>query len=297
MATTNSVALPPTTTKRVAAYNRLLLSAAFYAAFRDYDYVLIYQLDCLVFSSDLDRWCDRGWDYAGAPWFLGYQAGPDGGLWRAGNGGLSLRRVEAFSSLLGRPDVRAFLESYQGQEDVFWSIIAKTFEPRFSVPEPQEAIAFSIESHPRHCFALAGNALPFGCHYWNRVDREFWETFLARGVRPLGRSAQAVLDDQRHPDHAWARASVTRLLDAIAVTRDEEQILLLMTVDLRPAALNSPPTREGMQEAFARVFSEPAPADWLAFWVGKPHLTLRQAYRDLIRGPGFQQRRDRIARR
>jgi hypothetical protein len=167
----------------IASYSRLLLTPEFYDAFRDYEYILIYQLDCLVFSGDLDRWCDRAWDYAGAPWFQGFSAGPEGGPWKVGNGGLSLRRIAIFRELLRRPEVLAFLKAYEGQEDVFWSFEAPNFERGFRIPEPDEAIAFSIESSPRYCFALNGNALPFGCHYWNRIDRPFWEHFLAVGVR------------------------------------------------------------------------------------------------------------------
>jgi Protein of unknown function (DUF5672) len=75
-------------------YSRLLVSPGFYRAFRDYKYILIYQLDCLVFSPDLDQWCDKGWDYAGAPWIKGYSSDSAKGFWRVGNGGLALRNVE-----------------------------------------------------------------------------------------------------------------------------------------------------------------------------------------------------------
>ena len=38
----------------------------FYRAFADYEYILIYQLDCLVFASSLEEWCGKGWDYVGS---------------------------------------------------------------------------------------------------------------------------------------------------------------------------------------------------------------------------------------
>src|SRR6266487_2982895 len=50
------------------AYDRLLLSKPFYDRFRDYRYILIYQLDAFVFSDQLEDWCARGFDYVGAPW-------------------------------------------------------------------------------------------------------------------------------------------------------------------------------------------------------------------------------------
>jgi len=279
----------------VASYNRLLLTPEFYDAFQDYDYILIYQLDCLVFSDDLDRWCDRDWDYAGAPWFQDFSAGPEGGPWKVGNGGLSLRRIERFRELLRRSDVLAFLEEYQGQEDVFWSFEARKFEPSFRIPEPDEAIAFSIESSPRHCFELNGNALPFGCHYWNRIDRPFWEHFLAAGLRVSPTPHQSVLDDQRHPDHDWARDYADRMLHAVAVEQNEEKLLFLLTADLPREALDSPPTTEGVEQAFKRLLSQPVPAEWLVFWVGRPHLTLRRLYQDLIQSEHFRLLRERIA--
>jgi len=73
-------------------YNRLLLTEEFYRAFADYEYVLIYQLDCLVFAGNLEDWCRRGWDYVGAPWFKKVDE-PAKGFSGVGNGGLSLRRV------------------------------------------------------------------------------------------------------------------------------------------------------------------------------------------------------------
>jgi len=84
----------------IYGYDQLLLSESFYRAFADYEYILIHQLDCLVFSSNLEEWCQRGWDYVGAPWFWGYCNDPAGGLWAVGNGGLSLRRVASAIDVL-----------------------------------------------------------------------------------------------------------------------------------------------------------------------------------------------------
>src|ERR1700676_3379192 len=81
------------------AYNRLMLKERFYRAFADYEYILIYQLDCLVFSSNLEQWCHREWDYVGAPW-LKTTDDPDRGFSAVGNGGLSLRRVRSALAVL-----------------------------------------------------------------------------------------------------------------------------------------------------------------------------------------------------
>jgi Protein of unknown function (DUF5672) len=81
------------------AYNRLMLKERFYRAFAEYEYILIYQLDCLVFSSNLEQWCHREWDYVGAPW-LKTTDDPGRGFSAVGNGGLSLRRVSSALEVL-----------------------------------------------------------------------------------------------------------------------------------------------------------------------------------------------------
>jgi hypothetical protein len=90
--------LAPQYFKSVETYSRLLLTPTFYEILSDYDYILMYQLDCLVFSSDLNYWCDLGYDYIGAPWFTGFadQHSPQSPLWAVGNGGFSLRKISSF---------------------------------------------------------------------------------------------------------------------------------------------------------------------------------------------------------
>lgn len=86
------------------AHNRFLLSKDFYQRFTDYDYILMHHLDCLIFKDELSKWCEKGYDFIGTPWIKG----PDLPWLEeegVGNGGLSLRRVEAFQKLLSS-DIR-----------------------------------------------------------------------------------------------------------------------------------------------------------------------------------------------
>lgn len=80
-------------------YNHLLLTNEFFRAFEHYEYILIYQLDCLVFASNLEEWCRKGWDYVGAPW-MNNTEDPTQGFSGVGNGGLSLRRVSSALAVL-----------------------------------------------------------------------------------------------------------------------------------------------------------------------------------------------------
>jgi hypothetical protein len=90
--------------RSVFDYSRLLLHRSFYERFRDSDYLFIYQLDGFVFRDELEAWCDKGYDYIGAPWMLRYGYGYNGNtLWKVGNGGVSLRRTQAFLRVFDAP--------------------------------------------------------------------------------------------------------------------------------------------------------------------------------------------------
>lgn len=188
-------------------YCDLLLTAAFYEAFSGYDFVLVHQLDCLVLSDELESWCERGFDYVGAPWM---RRGPDGrpAFAGVGNGGFSLRRIETFLRVLelaGRPlertrlaathaaavarrfavrlprvraATRAALAARYRYEDKFWSDEAPRILPGYRIPPPEVAVAFAFEREPRFCLERNGGRLPFGAHNWPLYDRAFWEPYL-----------------------------------------------------------------------------------------------------------------------
>jgi len=208
----------------ISGYSKLLLTKQFYQAFAEYEYILIYQLDCLVFSHDLEHWCARHWDYAGAPWFRNHESDSAGGFWAVGNGGLSLRNVSSALAVLESKALhddpaergsgtryfrtspvlnamackiktflcrhgykntlnwylREFTHRPSFHEDRFWAFDAKRFMPRFHIPSAQEAVAFSFECAPQHCFKANAERLPFGCHAWTKWDRDFWEPHLLK---------------------------------------------------------------------------------------------------------------------
>ena len=91
---------------------KLMLSPTFYDSFRNYRYILIYQLDALVFSDQLMEWCATDLDYIGAPW-LNCTDSPWVGTSRVGNGGFSLRKVSSFLKVLSS-------NRYWVDPDVYW---------------------------------------------------------------------------------------------------------------------------------------------------------------------------------
>lgn len=199
----------------VLANTKLMLSREFYERFLDYEYILIYHTDALVFSDQLEMWCKANFDYIGPPWFC-----TEDSPWvkepGVGNGGFCLRNVKnclkvLYSSQYAvEPDIywekysakttgikkymnypRKYLKyisrfnnvdrevkNFTRNEDKFWSFRAPHYFPDFKIAPVDVALQFAFEGDPRMCFEKNGRKLPFGCHAWPRYDREFWEPYL-----------------------------------------------------------------------------------------------------------------------
>lgn len=165
-------------------YNCLMLSIDFYKKFEEYEFMLVYQLDAYVFRSELDYWCEKDFDYIGAPWFENFSLSNANSklLDIAGNGGFSLRKISSFVKVLNHTKKTAvFIREYirNGQnEDVFFAKFAKNIKDDFKVANSKEAMHFSFECQPRKLYEMIDNKLPFGCHGWERYDFDFWESFI-----------------------------------------------------------------------------------------------------------------------
>jgi hypothetical protein len=203
----------------IAGYNKLMKSRKFYQRFSDYDYMLIYQLDAWVFSDELEAWCRKGYDYIGAPWFEKHKSHEEGyGLWCAGNGGLSLRRIEAFirvtnlnlrmkscreifrdeyksigslfhclsrccSPVIGTNTLGYYMNKGEASwmwEDGFFCYGLAPTRHRLNIPSPEEAAFFSFECSPKYLFEeVTQRQLPFGCHAWRKYQyEEFWKEYI-----------------------------------------------------------------------------------------------------------------------
>lgn len=193
--------------------NEALLNKKFYENFKNYDFMLIYQLDALVFSNELKKWVNSGYDFIAAPWFMpivGYLTHKKGYPSSGANGGFSLRNIKKFLKILDLLDKNAkrsskdaktrklwFLkalltgkshkiwlnapaDNYPFNEDGFWSLEAPKYDSSFKVASFKESLKFSFERFPRKCFKINNNKLPFGCHAWERYDKRFWEPYTIR---------------------------------------------------------------------------------------------------------------------
>ena len=105
-----------------AAHNRLLMWPNFYHAFENYEYILMYHLDSLVFSSDISRWCNAGFDYIGAPW-IPCSDTPWVKEPRVGNGGFALMKIETALTVL--------YNRYRQEPATYWSDLLMRNRARF----------------------------------------------------------------------------------------------------------------------------------------------------------------------
>jgi hypothetical protein len=84
-------------------HKKLLFSPELYLAFGDYEFMLTYHLDALVFSDQLLYWCEQGYDFIGPPW-IAHPDAPYAGMptfeGKVGNGGFCLKRVAAMLEVL-----------------------------------------------------------------------------------------------------------------------------------------------------------------------------------------------------
>jgi hypothetical protein len=115
-------------------HNRMLYLPSFWRNFTDYEYVLMYHLDSLVFSDQLIEWCEKGYDFIGAP-FIRCSDSPWVVNERVGNGGFALYRVAAILRVLWN---RYHQQPHKFFEDHLWKLIglqSKALRPfRATVP-------------------------------------------------------------------------------------------------------------------------------------------------------------------
>ncbi len=186
----------------IEGYNKLLLSEQFYSHFSSFKYILIYQTDCYVFRDELKIWCNKGYDYIGAPWInidlykwlllkdlypaklrIVHSFFKNRFISKVGNGGFSLRNVSKFISILKKHETAA--KNWKAYEDSFFSHYIGTFDPFFKIAKVDTALKFSFDIFPELAFKLNNMKLPFGCHAWNRDDVppytgnfKFWKTII-----------------------------------------------------------------------------------------------------------------------
>ncbi|MBZ4042884.1 DUF5672 family protein [Flavobacterium hibisci] len=187
--------------ENISGYNELLLSSSFYERFLDSEFILIYQLDAFVFKDALKEWCQKGYDYIGAPWIATQhnkivtkildlfdskkKKERKQIFYKTGNGGFSLRRVSSHYKITKEKKnfisdfLNAEKKAIYAIEDVFWSLKAPEFSKDFRIPDYKEALHFAIDRKPEIAFKIINNEIPFGCHGINKPKVvDFWKPIL-----------------------------------------------------------------------------------------------------------------------
>lgn len=180
-----------------ATYSQLCISYDFYDKFSEYEYMLIYQLDCYLFEDKIKEWCDKGYDYIGGP-ILSTDCGWDtvknsrkGKKWTpyVGNGGFSLRKIETFKDIT---DPNGELRrKYRLTDDVLSKVI---FEDKYfcndlynfyelDIPGWIEATNFAVDMSVDVIYDYFKlNTKPMGIHsvdknirWWKKIIPEFMD--------------------------------------------------------------------------------------------------------------------------
>jgi hypothetical protein len=202
-----------------AMFNRLKIEPFLYERYKQYEYILFYELDAWVFSDELAYWSKKNYDYVGAPW-VREDAAHNLKFIPGQNGGFSLRRVKSYLKVLhsfkiiDSPSVvwkhhRKFhngaqlflrvplillrmlgwqnnfhseMKKADYNEDVFWSKRVPEIYPDFTVAPNEDAMKFAFEQRPSVLYRLNQEKLPFGCHAWPKYEPEFWKQFMDEEV-------------------------------------------------------------------------------------------------------------------
>lgn len=160
--------------ENLQGYNQLCKRREFYDAFREYQYMLIYQPDCWIFADNLEYFISLNYDYIGAPWIEIDPQTSTAKIVKCGNGGFSLRRIDKFIEVCEKHATEA--DDVATPEDVFFSTKCGE-ELRISPVEVGRE--FSFEVGPSLFFKLNNNKLPMGCHKPYLFEfNTFWKNYI-----------------------------------------------------------------------------------------------------------------------
>ena len=160
--------------ENIEGYNQLCRRWQFYNSFQEYQYMLVYQLDCWIFSDNLDYFISLNHDYIGAPWLEIDTQANVAKVVKCGNGGFSLRRIDKFVEVCKNHEAEA--DNSTIAEDVFFS---NNCENELNISPVEVGREFSFEVGPSLFFKLNDNKLPMGCHKPYLFEfKTFWKDYI-----------------------------------------------------------------------------------------------------------------------
>ncbi|MBB6462946.1 DUF5672 family protein [Flammeovirga kamogawensis] len=190
----------------IPSYNRLMTLPKFYEVFKEYDYMLLCQLDVYIFKDNLNYWMSKGYDFIGPPLMTKDSNGnPD--YWKVGNGGFSLRKVSTFKDVLTtysslfqsvnynyksfilqvksyfaylrirKNNLKPFSKDIKNEDIFFSKNVSKSWK-HFKVPSIEEARSFGFDEYPKKLYNDNQEKLPMGVHAWWRFEYDFWKEII-----------------------------------------------------------------------------------------------------------------------
>lgn len=195
----------------ISGYSQLCMSEEFYQRFKDYEYMLIHQLDAIVFKDKLLDFCNMNYDYIGAPL--------DDNVWcnyPVGNGGLSLRRISTTLRLVENKERimanNPRRELFEKQEDNFFAYSGASADIDYKVPNPYLATSFSAQSDAFCGISdIEARGLPFGTHHWPAWNYQYWKPIVEKYGYHLPMLQEVEYIDTLKGDHLnWIRRSLFR---------------------------------------------------------------------------------------
>jgi len=173
-----TVKILPYKLKSIKDYNNIMLNISFWKMFNQFDRVLIFQNDTMIYKYNITDFYQ--YDYIGAPWESSRNI-----VKNVGNGGLSLRNIKAILYCLeNENNVKIpFNKEYEGErknifngkypEDVFFSHAMLQFG--YNIANQKTASLFSIE-------ACLYNNNPLGSHKLSAYNNKLYQKLLLRSI-------------------------------------------------------------------------------------------------------------------
>ena len=193
----------------VQSYNDLVISPTFYTPFANqYSYLLIAQLDTFLLSNQIREFCNKGYDYYGAPWKVGFpqyrfllNRWPiqiNTKRFYVGNGGLSLRNIGKTLDLLSRKE--GHISKTFFMEDAFFGYWG-SLDPLFHACPPLTAAKFALEMDPEYWMEQTG-ALPMGLHGFEVWHKDFYNSLLQESFLKLQEAYPQILQQFKNKEIA-----------------------------------------------------------------------------------------------
>lgn len=86
--------------------------------------------------------------------------------------------IKCLIRMFGYQNNLSFYRSFKINEDIFWSVYVPKVFKDFYIPSVDIASQFAIETSPEERMKSISPELPFGCHAWEKWNREFWKHYI-----------------------------------------------------------------------------------------------------------------------